>query len=104
MKGHMSPGLETSWETLCVLGQAQCYETMHPRYQSHKSNFLPLSKQLSCSCLSFPIRKMGTILLPLEDHEDHSEHSELGNISEMDTPRYGQGSAIMVVISAKALL
>ena len=47
---------------------------------------------------------MGTILLPLEDHEDHSEHSELGNISEMDTPRYGQGSAIMVVISAKALL
>lgn len=47
---------------------------------------------------------MGTILLPLEDHEDHSEHSELGNINEMDTPRDGQGSDIMVVISAKALL
>lgn len=46
---------------------------------------------------------MGTILLPVEDHEDHSERSELGNINEMDTPRYGRGSDIMVVISAKAL-
>lgn len=104
MKGHMSPGLGTSWETLCLLGEAQCYETKHPRYQSHKSHFLPLSERLSCSCLSFPIGKMGTILLPLEEHEDHSECSELGSLSEMDTPQYGQGSDIMVVISAKALL
>lgn len=47
-------------------GEALCYETKHPRYHSHKFSFLPLGEQLSFSCLSLPIKKVGTVLLTLD--------------------------------------
>lgn len=82
VKGHMSRDF---WDILrnsssLSSEEALCYETQHPRYHSHKPSFWPLGEQLSCSCLSFPIREVSTGLLTLEKHYDHTE---LGPVSEM---------------------
>lgn len=37
------------------------------------SQFLALGEQLSCSCLSFPRRKVGTFPFTSEEHYDHTE-------------------------------
>lgn len=75
-------------------GEALYYETKQPRYHGLKPGFLKLNPfarmgalhhlglQLSSSCLSFPIRKVGVTLLTSEEHYDHTVS---GRVNETNT-------------------